>query len=143
MAVKLGNDYKVYIESTTPGTYNVIRGQRECSRSGSQATFSLGNKDTAPYDPQAPGTKTVGLSLVVTPDLPDTNGYTRAETVANATSATPVGVQIRKSPYSGSDVVFEADMYITGFNGNFPYNGEVTTNMEFSLAAAPTVDALA
>jgi hypothetical protein len=78
-------------------------------------------------------------------DLPDANGYTRLETQANLTVATPFNVQIRKggSSGTGADVVFEGAVYATDFNNPMSRNDAVKYSVTLVASAAPTTDVLA
>jgi hypothetical protein len=141
MAKKLGNDYRLFIEAAGGGTYNEIKGQQDLSRSGSATFYDTSTKDTGAYATKAPAQREVALTLAMRPDLPDANGFTRLETIANAATSAPVNVQIRKAPFAVGDVVFQASMYVD-LAWNAPHNNVVSATANFSLAAAPTVDAL-
>jgi hypothetical protein len=108
MARKYGNDYHIWIESSTPGTYNRIKGQTSLSLSRNGQAIDISAKEDFPYAAQGPGMRALNISFEIIPDLPDANGYTRLETQANAVSPTPFNVQVRKggTAGSGSDVVF-------------------------------------
>lgn len=143
MAKKLGNDYRLWIESATPGTYNEIKGQTSMKVSRKSSDIDTSTKDDYPYGTQAPGLKTLTIDVELYPNLPDANGYTRFEAAAQGTN--PVNFQIRKGGSSGtdSDAVFEASMYIGSFDSDFGKNDVVKCNAQLSLAAAPTTDELA
>jgi predicted secreted protein len=145
MAKKLGNDYRLWIESSTPGTYNEIMGQQDLSVERQGATIDLSSKDDFPYAAQGAGMRTVNIQCTMLPDLPDADGFTRLETQANTTVATPFNIQVRKggSAGSGADVVYEGSVYATNFNTNFAQNGGVACSVTFVAAAAPTTDELA
>lgn len=145
MAKKLGNDYRLWIESATPGTYTMIKGQQDLSVSRSGDTIDTTSKDDFPYGTQAPGTRKLGVNVGLMPDLPDANGYSRAETLFNSATPTPVNIQIRKggSTGTGSDVVFQCAVYCTDFPTNFGMNDATKVNFTLVAAAAPTVDTLA
>lgn len=145
MAKGLGNNYYLWLESSTPGTYNYIKGQRNLKRSNSSGKIDTSSKETFPYGTSAPGARDVALSLDIVPDLPDTNGYTRLETLCNAAVPSPFNIQIRKGGTAGAggDVVFAASMYGNLSGHDFPQNGAVGVTLELSLAAAPTTDVLA
>lgn len=145
MAKKLGNDYRLWIESTTPGTYNQVLGQTDMTVNESGGTIDTSSKDDYPYGTQAPGLRQVSVDVGVIPNLPDATGFTRLETLATASSATAVNIQVRKggSAGSGSDVVFAGSVYITNFNKSFGQNDAVKASFTMVSAAAPTTNALA
>ena len=143
MAKKLGNDYRIWIESSTAGTYNQILGQTNLSLSRSSTPIDTSTKDDYPYGTQAAGLKQLSIDCEVYPNLPDTTGYTRLETLAQGTSA--VNFQIRKDGSSGdsSDVVFQGSMYIQDLNNEFGKNDVVKATFKLTAAGTPTTDALA
>jgi hypothetical protein len=146
MAKKLGNDYRIWIESATPGTYNEIKGGQNLSVNRSGGTIDTSTKDDFPYGTQAPGLRQVAIPAAFIPNLPDANGYTRLATLANAATATPFNIQIRKGGSTGAspgDVVFECSVYVTDFNTSFDQNDAVKATCTFVSASAPTTDALA
>lgn len=142
MGKKLGNDYRLFVQSTTPGTFNEPKGQGNLTINRGQNFFSTGTKDTTPYDTQAPGLKSLSVALAMVPDLPDATGYTRMATLDSTTAAETY--QIRKKPYATpGDVVFECSMYTSLGNTDMPQNGPVGTQVTLTAAAAPTIDTLA
>lgn len=145
MAKKLGNDYRLWIESTTPGTFNEVKGGQNLSVTRNGSTIDTSTKDDFPYGTSAPGLRQLSISATLLPNLPDATGYTRLETQAEATSSTPINFQIRKggSAGSGTDVVLAGAFYITDFNTDFAQNGAVTATFTLVAASAPTTDVLA
>lgn len=141
---KNGIDYRVWIESTTPGTYSMIKGQDTHSINRAGGTVDATSKDDFPYGSSLPGTRSVSIPFSIIPDLPDATGYTRLESLANASVSTPFNIQIRKGGTSGSgtDVVFQCSVYVTDFNTTGD-RGPVKASCTFVNAAAPTVDVLA
>lgn len=142
MAKKLGNDYRLWIESATPGTFNEIKGGTSLKINRQASTIDTSTKDDFPYGTQAPGLKSLTIDAEIFPNLPDANGYTRLETGASGSS--PVKFQIRKGGSTGAvgDVVFEASLYIGNFNTDFPKNDVVKCDFQLTLAAVPTTDTL-
>jgi hypothetical protein len=142
---KLGNDYRLWVESATPGTYNMVKGQMGLTQNGQGSTIDTTSKDDFPYGTQAPGTRNGSISVECIPDLPDPNGFTRIETLANAAIPDPFNVQIRKNGSSGADpadVVLEVSVYCTDFPKNYGMNEAVKSNWTLVYAAAPAFDAL-
>lgn len=145
MAKKLGNDYRLWIESATPGTYNEIKGQTQLSIKRQASMINIGTKDDGTYETNAPGLKSLSIDVQLYPNLPDANGYTRFETLALTNPLPTVNFQVRKggSSGTGSDVVFQASMYIGDFSTDMSKNDVVKASASLSLAAAPTTDVLA
>jgi len=144
MAKKLGNDYLLWVESDTAGTYNLVKGQQTLSISRDAGSIDTTSKDEAGYGTSAPGLKSLKLSLEIIPNLPDVNGYTRLETLANAAPASPFKVQVRKGGQTGlpADAVFEGLVYGNIGESSFGQNEAVKAKVEFSAAAAPVKDVL-
>jgi predicted secreted protein len=143
MAKKLGNDYRLWIESSTPGTYNQILGQQSLSYSRSSNQIDVSDKNNSPYALTAAGLFDVSISLEGLADLPDATGYTLLETKFLAQTAWKF--QIRKAGTSGvdADKVFAATLNILELSTEFPQNGAVKYSAKFGLSIAPTTDALA
>jgi predicted secreted protein len=143
MAKKLGNDYRLWIESSTPGTYNQILGQQSLSYSRTSNQIDISDKNNSPYALSAAGLFDVSISLEGLADLPDATGYTLLETKFLA--QTPWKFQIRKAGSSGvdADKVFAATLNILELSTSFGQNGAVSYSAKFGLSIAPTTDALA
>lgn len=142
MAKKLGNDYRLWIESATPGTYNEIKGQTTLKISRQSSTIDTSTKDDYPYGTQAPGLKTLTVDVELFPNLPDANGYGRFETASQGSAETKFQIRKGGSAGSGTDVVFAASMYIGNFDSDFSKNEVVKCTSQLSLASAPTTDTL-
>jgi predicted secreted protein len=145
MTKKLSNDYRLWIESATPGTYNMIAGQQTLSINRAGGTIDTTTKDDYPYGSQAAGSRTVAIPYSLLPNLPDANGFTRLESLTNASVSTPFNIQIRKGGTTGNgttDVVFQSSVYNTDFNTNLDGNTPVKATGTLVNAAAPTTDTL-
>lgn len=144
MAKKLGNDYRLWIESATPGTYNEIKGNSTLKTSRQTGLVDTSTKDDFPYGTQSPGLKSLTIDAEIYPNLPDANGYTLLETTANASTTTAKKFQIRKGGSGGltGDAIFEASMFIGNFDSDYSKNDVVKCTFQLTLAAPPTVDAL-
>ncbi|MCH4894007.1 hypothetical protein GO308_12865 [Sphingomonas sp. SFZ2018-12] len=143
MAKKLGNDYRLWIKSGTPGAFAEVKGQTSLSISRQSEQIDTSTKDDFPYGTQAPGLKTLTIDLELYPNLPDATGYGALEAAAAATD--PVDIEIRKGGSSGAsgDAVFAASMYIGNFDTDMGRNAVVAVTAQLTLAAAPTKDQLA
>lgn len=141
MAKKLGSDYRLFVQSSTAGTYNQPAGQGNLTVNRSKPFSSSATKDTDGVDTQVPGLRTISLTQAITPDLPDANGYTRMETLDKSNAAEMY--QIRKKPFATGDVVFECSMYTSLDNTGFEQGSAVSAGVQLQPAAQPTVDTLA
>jgi predicted secreted protein len=144
VAKKLGNDYRLWIESATPGTFTQIAGQQSLTYNRSSQQIDISDKNNAPYALSAAGLFAVDISVQGLADLPDANGFTLMETKFKAQASWKF--QIRKNGSSGADpadVVFAATCNILELPLTFPQNGGVGYSAKLGLALAPTVDALA
>lgn len=144
MAKKLGNDYLVWVESATAGTFNVVKGQQSVSISREAGSIDTTTKDDQGYGTSAPGLKSLSISLDTIPNLPDATGYTRLETLCNASPSAPFNIQIRKGGPAGGpgDVVFAGLVYGNISSTEFGQNDAVKAKVAFTAAAAPTTDVL-
>lgn len=146
MAKKLGNDYLLWVESATAGTFNLVKGQQALSIARDAGSIDTSTKDDSGYGTSAPGLKSLKISLDMIPNLPDANGFTRLETLCNAAPAVPFKIQIRKggagSAGGAGDVVFAGLVYGNITSTEFGQNDAVKAKAEFSAAEAPTTDTL-
>lgn len=140
----LGNQYMLWVESATPGTYVLPAGQGNIRISRGSSKIDTSSKDDGRYGSGAPGLIDLGVSGSLRPKLPDT-AYTRLETLANANPPVPFNIQIRKNgtAATSSDAVFQCSMYSNLDNTDFPQNGVGEASYSLMAAAAPTIDALA
>ena len=136
----VANNYRLFVQSTTAGTFSQPAGQGNLTVNRNRAFSSNATKDTENYDTQIPGLRTLTISQALIPSLPDANGYTRLETL-DKTGVTEV-FQIRKKPFATGDVVFEAVCYTSLDNQSFNQGESVQTGVTLTLAEAPTIDAL-
>jgi hypothetical protein len=142
MAVLLGNAYLAWFEGATAGTYTVLKGQGTYSETRSQPKIDTSDKTTTGYSTGAYGNTDYEGSLDLRVNLPDTT-YTRVESMA--LSQTPMNFQIRKNGVAGTttDAIFSALVNVSIGSRSFNKDGTVDVKITVSLAAAPTVDALA
>lgn len=143
MAKKLGNDYRLWIETDTADEYSEIKGQTSTKVNRQAGNIDTSSKEDFPYGTAAPGARAVTLDVELLPNLPDT-AYTRLETKSQAVPQAPVKFQIRKNGSAGvtGDVVFEALLNIGNFDTDFPQNGVVKATLQLTLAEKPTIDTL-
>ena len=134
------NNYRVWIESSTGGTFNEVAGQISASIDRGEVNFSNIDKAST-VETTARAIRNYTVSMEYRPDLPDTNGHTRLETIFASGAAN--GVQLRKAPFSGSDVVFACSMRVSAMNFGSPLNDVSTINATFASLAAPSTDLLA
>ena len=144
MGKKLGSQYMLWIESATPGVYNLIAGQGNLSISRSAEQIDTTTKDDGGYGTGAFGPRKVSLSLDVTPSLPDAQGYERLETLSNAANPAPFKAQVRKNGSAGvaADAVFECSLYGNIDDSAFNQGQAVAAKVSLMAAAAPTIDKL-
>lgn len=141
MAKLLGNNYRLYIQSATAGTYNPIGGQGDLSYSRKAQLIDVSDKNNAPYGLKAAGNFDVEISMSGIPDLPDANGLSRAETMFKTQAIEKY--QIRKAPFATGDVIFEGSCYTNDCSVSFPKDAPASYTLALGLAAAPTTDLLA
>lgn len=141
MAVKIGNDYLVWVAA--PGgspTYARVAGQQDGSFGGTRATADASHKTSGGVALKVPGLLDLPINLSFVADLPDANGYGVVETAFKA--GTPVLVAIRKggATATSSDNVFLCSMYVTELSINAATNDAVKGTMKFEPESAPTTN---
>ena len=142
MGVLLGNNYLAWFETATAGTLAALKGQGTYSETRSQPKIDTSDKTTTGYSTGAYGNTDYEGSLDVRVNLPDAV-YTRVESMAQTQA--PINFQIRKGGAGGgpADSIFTAQVYVSIASRTFNKDGTVDVKISISLAAAPTVDALA
>lgn len=142
---KLGSEYMLWVESSTPNTFNPILGQGNLSITRSSGSIDTTSKDDGGYGTAAPGPKALSLGLEIIPKLPDATGYTRLETLCNASPVLPFNVQVRKGGLTGTDAdaVFEGSVYGNLDDTSYNQGDAVKVRATFSAASAPVTDILA
>lgn len=145
MAKKLGNNYRLYVKAASPATtFGEVKGQGNLAITRQAGTIDLSSKSDAPYGMSAPGLRSVSISCACLPDLPDTAGYGRVETLSTDPTTPAEVYQIRKAPFADpADVVFEASMYSNISTTSMNMNEGTGVSIDLTLAAAPTKDQLA
>ncbi|UAK23669.1 phage tail tube protein [Sphingomonas nostoxanthinifaciens] len=145
MAKGLGNNYLLWVESATPGTFTLLKGQQGGKVNRSTSDIDLSTKDNQGYGSSAPGLKTWSIDLTLLPDLPDTLGYTRLESLCNANPLLPFNIQIRKGGQAGAvgDVVFAGSVYGNLDSTDFGQNSGVPVAVKLSGNGAPVTDTYA
>jgi len=141
MADKLGHEFKVYVDNGS-GTYNPILGETDHTEDGSTTLIDTSAKGTGQFATQAPGRKTLVITVSGKMKLPDATGLERIYAVQKVYPQVPVNIQIRKDPFSGSEIVFQASMYVSNFGKASPDVENKTFSFQLTCAAAPTIDLL-
>jgi hypothetical protein len=142
MAVKIGNDYMVWVATPAPTpSYSLFGGQQSGAVSNSRQVADASHKTSGGFALTVPGLRSRTITLDFVADLPDT-GYTVVET-AEKSSSGEVLVQIRKggaTAVAPADVIFAGRMRVTALNVNAPLNGVLGGSVTFDTVAAPTTD---
>lgn len=143
MAIRLGNDRLLWVETNVPGTFISVAGQGDFSRSRSRSAIGTATK-TSGWDTERAGLAKGKADVSFIPDLPDP-GYARFESLSKAEPQVPFNVQIRKGGLVGgnADVEFACSVTVSDFEDNAAQNDVVKTKASFLYAAAPSVDTLA
>lgn len=142
MAKKLANDYLLWMKSGS--SFALVKGQQTATIARSSGTIDLGTKDEEGWGAEAPGKKTLKISLDMIPNLPDATGYEALEAACNKSPAEPFEVQIRAkgSKATASDAVFHGVMYGILTETSFGQDDAVKAKLELSNAEPPIIDRL-
>ena len=140
MAVKLGNDYLIFV--ATPGgtpSYLMLGGQQSGTFNDARNSSDGSHKTSGGFNLSIAGNRTISIDLGFVADLPDT-GYSLVEAAYAAN--TPLLVQMRDAGASSAigDAVFTCEMRAFNRNVETPLNGTVTGSFTFQPSAAPTLD---
>lgn len=138
---RLGNNLRLQIESSTPGTYNEIAGQQNLSVNRAAGTIDTSTKDEFPYGSSRSGSRSISIPATFIPDLPDANGYDRLVTLANDASGDPFNIRIIDTGDSDA-VVFECSVTVSDRNNSLDQNAAGGASCTFINATAPVTDDL-
>ena len=141
MAKKLGHEYKVFVDNGS-GTYNAIAGEVEHNRDGSTTLIDQSAKGTGQFAVQTPGRKTLVITVSGKKDLPDPNGLERVYTLQKAYPQTAGNFQVRKDPFTGSDIIFASSMYVSNFTDGAADQDNASYSFQLTCASSPTTDLL-
>jgi predicted secreted protein len=139
MAKSLGNTHRLWVESTTPGTYHEVKGQTTLSISRQGNQIDTTTKDDGAYGTSMSGTKALTITAGFIPDLPDANGIVRLFTLAVANPSAPFNVQIRDT---ASAIKFLGSVNAINFDETADLNSPRGVSITLGAAAAPTTDLL-
>ena len=142
--LKLANDYLLWVETASPGTWVLVDGQGNFSHSRSFSAIGTATK-TSQWDTERAGLPKGKADIDILPALPDT-GYARLESLCKAVPQVPFNIQVRKNGAAGAtpgDVVFACSVTCSDFNDDKSQNEIVRAKASFLFATAPTVDTLA
>lgn len=140
MAKLSANDYRVFIESATPGTFNQVLGQTSVSVDRGEVSFSTIDKASA-VETSGRAMRNYSVTLEYRPDLPDATGHTRLETFFASGAA--LNIQIRKAPFATGDIVYACSTRVANMSLGSPINDVNTLTATFATLAAPSTDTLA
>lgn len=138
---KLGNNYRLQVESAVPGTYNQIAGQQNLSINRTAQQIDTSTKDNFPYGTSASGMRSISIPATFVPDLPDANGYDRLVTLANDAQGDPFNIRIIDTADS-DNVVLECSVTVTDRNNSLDMNAPGGASCTFVNADAPVTDEL-
>lgn len=133
------NDYRLFIESSTPGTFNALLGQTSVSVDRGEVSFSTIDKASA-VEVTARAMRNYAVSCEYRPDLPDATGHSRLETFYASGNA--LNIQVRKAPFGAGDSVYSASVRVASMALSSPLNDVNTTTVTLTTLAAPSIDAL-
>lgn len=138
---KLGHNFLLQVESSTPGTYNTVAGQQNLSVNRSAQQIDTTSKDEFPWGSSRGGARSVSIPFAVIPDLPDANGYDRLVTLANDAEGDPFNIRIIDTSDS-DNVVFECSVTVSDRNNTLDQGGPAGATCTFINATAPVTDDL-
>lgn len=141
MAKRLGHEFKVYVDNGS-GVFNPIAGEVEHSRDGSTTLIDQSAKGTGQFAIQAPGRKTLTITVSGKKDLPDASGLERVYALQKVYPQVAGNFQVRQDPFAGGDVKFASSMYVSNFNDSAPDQDNATFSFQLTCSAAPTTDLL-
>lgn len=133
-----GEDLRVYVKNAG-GNYNPIAGEVDHQQSATTNMRDQSAKgDTSAVE--RPGKRRLNITVSGKLQLPDPDGIERAKALDASKASNDY--QIRQSPFTSGDVLFEAPMYTSGFSATAPDDDNATFSFNLSLAGAIVKDQL-
>lgn len=132
------NDYRLRVDSASPGTFSEVLGQTSVSIDRGEVSFSTIDKAST-VETSGRAMRNYSVTLEYRPDLPDANGHARLQAIYDSGAATQIQVVKTGAP----TVVFQCAMRCTGLSLGSPINDVNTITATFTPTAAPSVDTLA
>lgn len=132
------NDYRIRVDSATPGTFAEVAGQISASIDRGEVNFSNIDKAST-VETTLRAMRNFAVSMEYRPDLPDVNGHDRLQTIYASGASTVIQLVKVGTP----TVVFSCPMRVSAMNFGGPLNDVATINVTFTPTGAPTVDTLA
>lgn len=137
MARRLGDHYKLYVYDGS--AYTVIAGQTGLTVDSPQDLIDQTAKGDT-YKSRQPGRPDRTITCTGGVQLPDTNGLEKI--YSNFVARTSVAVQVRYTPFTGSEISFAATMFVSNFSRDLADQQNATFSFQLTLDTQPTVDTL-
>lgn len=131
------NDYRLRVDSATPGTFTEVAGQISVSIDRGEVSFSTIDKAST-VETTGRALRNYAVSLEYRPDLPDANGHARLQAIYDSGASTVIQVVKVGTP----TVVFACPMRCTSLSMGSPLNDVITYTASFTPTGAPTTDTL-
>lgn len=135
-----GEDYRLFVKSAG-GVYNDIDGEVDVQPNRQTNMRDQSAKGDGAYMVQKPAKTNVTITCSGKLQLPDTDGVERVFDLAK--SRTAADYQLRVTPFSASEVIFEASMYASNMSAPGATDDDnATFSFQLTLAAVPVKDQL-
>jgi len=140
MARMGGEDYRLFVKNAS-AVYNDIDGEVSLQPSRQTNMRDQSAKGDGAYMVKKPAKTDVTINVSGKLQLPDTDGIERIHDLAKTRVTNDY--QLRVTPFSGSDVIFEASMYASNMTApGADDDDNATFSFQLTLAAQPTIDKL-
>lgn len=143
---RFANDDRLWINRG--GTFYMVKGQRNMGRTRSRTEIDMSDKDSDGYDLSAPANQKVQITLEVTPDYPDVNGFEYIHDLSSSNPPVAEFFQIRKNGAAGNatsaklggDLLFHGSCYVINCNETSNKDGVRSYAVTLVLGAKPILD---
>jgi hypothetical protein len=139
MSRRLGDAYRLYVKSAG-GVMNPIAGEANLDVNRNTNLVPQNAKGDGAYLVQVAGKTTLSITVSGVADLPDANGWERIHALSKSRATEQY--QIRRDPWSGTDIVFDGVMSTSGGSRNMNVDTSEELSYTLTCAQAPSVDEL-
>jgi hypothetical protein len=139
MGKKLGHEYKMFVDNGS-GVFNPVLGEVSHNREAATGFVDTSSKGSGQFATKKPLRKDLTITVEGKKDLPDPGGLERVYALQKVYPQVAANWQMRRDPFTGSDIVFAASMNIGNFNDPHPDQENATFSFQLTCDTAPTVD---
>jgi hypothetical protein len=140
MALRLGNNYLVFIATAAaPTVFTLLGGQQSGTFGDSRSSIDASHKTSGGFNLRVAANRDMSIEVGFIVDLPDT-AFANVQAAYNGNLNVVVQIRDAGAAAAAGDAVFTCLMAVAQRNVEMPLNGAVSGTFRFEPVAAPTLD---